>query len=484
MHNPGYRTLTRTAPSRPLSGVLVKAGGQVELVDWRVKVVIKRFIPALLLGGAVLLVFLLLIFWWGTSPAWLKGKPPNILVIVLDAARADHLGCYGYPLPTTPRIDRISEKSLIFTHAFAVAPHTLASTASLFTSLYPESHNVLTLQSRLGEKVPTLAETFKRAGYRTVLVANNPSFHPTFGLLRGFDVALWEDSVDLNRSSRVTEKVLLNLEEADPPFFFYVHYLRPHLPYDALEEVRSILGRKGTPILSDTKAANEGRVAMTKELLEGMKADYDASLRMVDTEVGKVILHLEERGLLSQTVLVIMSDHGEAFGEHGMVDHVWTVYDEMIHIPLILHYPGVLAAEKNRNLADTVDLFPTLCELAGLAPPALIHGQSLLNTPREYVFSRSLSQVPAFAVRSLRRKLIRSADGKQQEFYDLERDPLEKDPVESGQGRTGYDKERKQMERVFTRWLGSCLENRYEADIVPSLDPDLISRLKSLGYLR
>ena len=122
----------------------------------------NRSLILLLLSVAVLL---LLFGWWRSDAPTLVRQFPNVLIVILDAARADHMGCYGYPLPTTPEIDRLSKKSLIFTNAFAVAPHILASTASLFTSLYPESHNVLGLKNRLRERVPTLAETFKRAGY-------------------------------------------------------------------------------------------------------------------------------------------------------------------------------------------------------------------------------------------------------------------------------------------------------------------------------
>ena len=315
-------------------------------------------------------------------------------------------------------------------------------------------------------------------------MANNPSFHPTFGLLRGFDVALWEDSVDLDRSSRVTAKVLAELEKVEEPFLCYLHYLRPHVPYDAHQEIRAIFGRQEEPIFDETRAVNDGRVAMTEELLKGMRADYDSSLRMVDAEVGKLTDFLAESELLERTVVLIMSDHGEAFGEHGMVDHVWTVYDEMTHIPLIVHYPKSFPEGKNPNLVDTVDLFPTLCELAGVAPPATVQGRSLLGEPREYIFSRSLQETPSFAVRSLRHKMIRSADGKRSEFYDLRTDRGEMRPLESDEIVDGHRQQSGEMESVWTRWLGLCLSQRQEAEAVDTLDADLIFRLKSLGYLQ
>ena len=274
------------------------------------------------------------------------------------------------------------------------------------------------------------------------------------------------------------------MEKVEEPFLCYLHYLRPHVPYDAHQEIRAIFGRQEEPIFDETRAVNDGRGAMTEELLKGMRADYDSSLRMVDAEVGKLTDFLVESELLERTVVLIMSDHGEAFGEHGMVDHVWTVYDEMIHVPLIIRYPRSFREGRNSNLVDTVDLFPTLCELAGIAPPATVQGRSLLGEPREYVFSRSLQETPSFAIRSLRHKMIRSADGKLSEFYDLRTDRGEMHPLESDEISAGQREQFGEMESAWTRWLGLCLSQGQEAEAVGALDADLISRLKSLGYLQ
>ncbi|HEY2934283.1 MAG TPA: sulfatase [Acidobacteriota bacterium] len=406
---------------------------------------------------------------------------PNVLIVVLDAARADHIGFFGYPRPTTPEIDQICRQSEVFTAALAVAPYTVASTASLFTGLYPDVHQVLGLGNRLSREAPTMAESFRKAGYRTLLTGNNPFLEPAFGLDRGFDSCLNNVDYGTDRASAVTEQFAQQLNETAEPFFGYIHYLRPHEPYDAPEDVRAIFGRSGKSWAHDLVAIDQGTIKLTPEFRSEIEADYDAGLRTVDLEVGKVIRLLRTKGVLDRTIVVILADHGEAFGEHGKMSHNSTVYDEMLRVPLIFHYPARLKPKRSDRLAQTVDVFPTLAELAHVSLPEFVQGQSLFGKPRPYAFGQTGE---TYCVRDADTKMIRDLRGEDVEFFDLHKDPLEKKGIARNRVSGKNAARLAALESVFTRWFGYCLAHSKGNRNPANLNPELVARLKSLGYLR
>lgn len=429
----------------------------------------------LLLFAAILLV---------TSASTIRSDRPNVLILLLDAARPDHLGFYGYKRPTTPEIDRICKDSLVFTNASTVAPFTLASTASLFTSLYPDTHSVVDPENRLSEKIPTMAEAFRKAGYETVMVANNPFLAPTFGFNRGFDVCAEEESYGPDRAELVTDRVLAELDKITGAFFFYVHYLRPHDPYNSPQEIHQLFDRSRKVRTYDIDAMDSGTVPITRDQTNDIIDDYDAGLRVVDRELGRLFEQLGKRGRLENTIVVIVSDHGEAFGEHGRMLHSSTVYEEMIGIPLILYYPAAVKAGKNENLAQNIDIFPTLAGLANIPLPDFVQGQSLLTKTRKYSFSRTNGYKPVFSVSSRDAKLIHDSQKKPAQFYDLRKDPLERAPISRSKASGKNAARFHELESVFERWIQDCVASNQGSMKLRSLDRELIFRLKSPGYLQ
>jgi arylsulfatase A-like enzyme len=431
-----------------------------------------------------LLLLLFTSFLLVTSGTSIRFDRPNVLILILDAARPDHLGFYGYKRPTTPEIDRICKDSLVFTNASTVAPYTLASTASLFTSLYADTHSVVDPENRLSEKIPTMAEAFRKVGYQTVMVANNPFFTPTFGLDRGFDTHVEEESYGTNRAETVTNRVVAELDKVKGVFFCYVHYLRPHDPYDSPPDIHAAFDRSRKPRSYDLGGMDQGAVPIVSDEVNDIIDDYDAGLRTVDREVRRIFQYLRSSGRLKNTIVAILSDHGEAFGEHGRMLHSSTVHEEMIRIPMILYYSVAVKAGKNENLAQNVDIFPTLADLAKIPLPDFVQGQSLLGKAREYSFSRTNGYTPVFSVSSRDSKLIRDSQKKSAQFYDLKKDPLEKAPLRrsgvSGENAAQFH----ELESVFARWIESCAANHQGSTKLRNLHQDLLSRLKSVGYLQ
>lgn len=290
---------------------------------------------------------------------------PNILLIVLDATRPDHLGCYAYDLPTSPNIDRLAADGVTFDDAVAQASWTKASFASFLTSRYPFQTGVSDWYTMLPDACVTLQQVLRDNGYRTACVLNLIGQGAADNLFKGFG----EISV-IKRPERTvhatTERSLALIAGSRRPFFVLAHYYNVHDPYAPSEPYRSLIRRDqlgtGGPSQQDL---------------------YDACIREVDAEIQKILDLLAERGLSDDTVVIITADHGEAFGEHGRSGHGWSVYDEEIRVPLILHYPARYpGGQRVKAQVRLVDLVPTVLDIVGLAVPDQCEGLSLLRLVR------------------------------------------------------------------------------------------------------
>lgn len=352
------------------------------------------------------------------APAGEASGDLNILLLLVDALRADHLGCYGYDRDTSPNLDELAEEGLFFENAYTQAPVTKASTASLVTSLYPSSHRVRGITDALPEDTPVLMEEMRKLGYRTALLSANAFLSPLFGFDRGVDYSFtgdlgltrkammggilrqlsqrlgplgWlESAVDrldrgLPRSGRPLSPYeehagrlnanLLSWIDARPdaPFFAYVHYMEPHMPLAAPAPYDTMFdGRPAAPRDLDFPRAEPGVLpfaeapALPEEELSRLVAQYDATIAYFDAELKKLLEALEERGLLSNTLIVVTADHGEAFHEHGAWGHGNSVFEEAIRVPLIVWCPPRLAATGRREeTVRLIDLMPTLLAATG-----------------------------------------------------------------------------------------------------------------------
>ncbi len=456
-------------------------------------------------------------------------RDANLVLVVIDAARADHVGCYGYPRDTTPNIDRLARESLLFRRHFCQFTATKPSTVSLFTSQYSDTH-LTTAGRRLLENTFTMGEGLERAGFRTALFSSNPNASPVAGIGDEFQTTRDQTDVEAllkNRrgsGQRTVEEqwqLVLSMGEVGSPkpllqlfrswveeqqrsrFFAYLHFLPPHRPYLQPEEMTRLMAESEAPAfrrggfefpVGDAEKASRAWHPPLSEWIEL----YDANLRYGDWAVGQVEGLLRAAGVFDNTVFVVTSDHGEAFGEHGYLWHTAGVYDELAHIPLLMRLPGGNMVGEVSCLTESVDLLPTLFDLLGVEyPEREIQGHSLLGLMagreeevRSHVFCRAYGEPPTYLVRGREWAMILYGNGTWRSLYDLREDPGERSNVIARHPETA--------ERLLSAFLEFARAQRRppmdfvdpDAEMPPlagaaelTLTPKQRERLRDLGYL-
>ena len=321
-------------------------------------------------------------------------QAPNVLFIVLDTVRADHLSCYGYEKSTTPNIDRISREGVLFSNAFSAAPWTLPSHASMFTGLYPSQHQADWGHVHLDEGFPTLAEHFRDAGYETVGFSENVFVARTFGLARGFDEfhETWRRPLVVraiaraatrafhyrerleyaDRSVGLFERWLTNNNPGGKPFFAFMNLMGAHLPRYPKPAFGSGNWTKETlariePVNLIPEKYYLPQYRLTQQELATMVDIYDSDISYLDSKIGDLMSFLAKAGTLDDTIVVLVSDHGENFGEHGLFEHQFCLYDTLLRVPLILRYPPLLKPDRIEKRVSTVSLFKTVMAMVGTA---------------------------------------------------------------------------------------------------------------------
>lgn len=359
---------------------------------------------------------------------------PNVLVIVWDTTRADHLSLYGYDRPTTPRLDTFAAKSVVFDRASSPGIWTLPVHASLFTGLPPETHGANERWMWLDDRFLTMAEHFRANGYATFTMAANTLLCDETNLVQGFDVKLntYKGKVAKAAKAATREKLLPNdvsneltpgwkppshgahnaewgravYKEAAPivastflqwlgvrktperPFFAFLNLMEAHTP-----RLPSMASRKQVladdPELIDlglqTDAAhinlhfyNFGKFEYTPRQLEAITGVYDAALADLDQATGDLLDELDRRGILDDTIVVLTADHGENLGDHHLFNHRFALWDSLVHVPLVIHAPSASPARIDRPVS-TIDVFATVSRLAGVPIPAGISANDLLD---------------------------------------------------------------------------------------------------------
>ena len=332
-----------------------------------------------------------------------RSANPNVVLIVLDTVRADHLSCYGYPRPTTPNLDRLAARGVRFENAIAPTSWTLPSLASIFTGLLPHQHGA-EWTSALADGPWTLAKILRDKGYETAGFAANPFYGlSAWRLNEGFDVYV-DDSYTIRHNLAVTfvgqsalhyaydriirynqfdhltaaqvnRGVMQWYAHRDPgqPFFLFINFMDAHRPYLPPAPYDRRFGKMSRAVLATVTASlNDGRppspytAQEQRELIDG----YDNSLAYLDVQVGRLIDFLRRQPGGAQTYFIVTADHGEGFGEHGTYDHGWNLYKEVLHVPLIVTGPGVPAGTVVTRQVGTRSLFATVLDLAlGLKGP-------------------------------------------------------------------------------------------------------------------
>jgi Sulfatase len=416
--------------------------------------------------------------------------PPNLVLVVVDTLRQDHLAAYGYARETAPVLSRLAGESAVL-DGLSVTSWTKPAVASLLTGLHPLRHRVIAGQALPADAI-TLAERLRARGYRTLGVSANRQVSSPFGFGQGFD-ELVTVSGTFPPAEEVNRAVLGRLDTLTPPFFLYVHYVDPHAPYDPLTSwdgsplAPTLLARRplGDDVLEPRRFGprSEGLVRDAVDL-------YDGEIRRADRAIGELLQALSARRLLSSAVTVVVADHGEEFEEHSRMGHGLGLHGEVVGVPFFVHAPGRVKAGVRHGRASLLDLVPTVIDLLGdPAPLAGLDGVDLapfLRAGRRYDDSHRIFllhlDVPgstALALVSGAHKLLLSRSPYARELFDLALDPDEK------QDRFG-DADSRQVVAKLGRALAerhNALVDRALKPVEVSVDSGLREALAAVGYL-
>ena len=356
----------------------------------------------------------------GPAPTGGDERPPDVVVFLLDTLRSDRLGCYGFPAPTSPRIDRLAREGALFTDVTAQATWTLPSMVSILHGRY-----LTAFRDRLDPALPVLAERFQEAGYRTIALVGNKGVTAGGGFDRGFDV-FDSRARDMAALERDLGSALAELDGRDPrrpPIFLYLHAMDPHMPYLPRPTLDAELPPVGAPPpmprpwqsevfthRGSTGPEDDPDWSERWAFMNAARGRYDQGVRHTDDGLGRILDGLEARGLLERAVVAVLSDHGEVLWERvspadpSKVDreppdrffyreHGAHLTQETVATPLVLWGAGVPSGLRHEGAVENVDLAPTLLALCGLPVDGGLHGRNLLELAggeapaRDYAFS-------------------------------------------------------------------------------------------------
>ena len=419
-----------------------------------------------------------------------KGVCPdcNVILVSIDTLRADHMSCYGYERDTTREICSFFADGIRFQNAYSQSSWTAPAHASMFTGLLPARHGVT-----YGPLIPTLT------GHSTIFELLQDQGYFTAALYGGGYVnpVMPSSHVDFRRVVELRQDLSRHVEDAlrskppDRPFFLFLHGYDVHTPYaprenyfmDPRPEVDRLSRENRYCRYQD--AADRSRyldpesIPSDRGTQEYLEALYDSEILEVDRSLGSLFRHLRSRGVLDRTIVILTSDHGEEFWDHGSCEHVKTVHNELLHVPLFVWMPSGKGRVDPRPVAANIDILPTVAEALGWPAPESIDGASLLQPKPRDIFSEAQFH---YASQHLRRysvvrgteKLIYDANADTRALFDLQEDPGEQEP---------------RMEAVDAEpSLFDALREYIQqgAPVVQhegALDPQTLEQLKQLGYI-
>ena len=436
----------------------------------------------LLLAGAAL----------GCAP---KNPPPTTVVLIsIDTLRPDHLGCYGYKRPTSPTIDAFASESALFLDASSPSPWTLPAHASLLTGLYPSRHGLKSHEAYLPAAIETLASRLVKRGYATAAVVNSQNLSSRFGLDRGFQQFRYVEEVAAQRepSRGVTDQAAEWLRQhAGRRLFLFVHYYDVHSDYASRPEYEAPLvapyrGRAdGTT--GQLMSFREGRVSLASSDAPHLVDLYDAGIRQMDDELARLLASIDAHTPRRQSLVILTSDHGEEFFEHGGVLHGRTQFQEVMRVPLLVRGPGISAGHRITTPVSLLDVLPSVLRRLGESAPAGLDGNdisALFASDSNALEGRTLfgeadhGNTELDMTRAVRRgrfKLHYDRVTKASALFDLSKDPSELSDVSAREGETLRDLQAR-LERF--------LEIQPAAATPLKLSPEEMEKLRSLGYIR
>lgn len=489
-----------------------------------------------------------------SSSLWLTGcgksdsplNQPNILWIVWDTVRRDHLSLYRYDKPTTPYLDSWARGARIFDNCISIANTTVPTHASMFTGLMPSEHQRNNTHNYLGDNFTTVAELLDQSGYQTYMYSANPHISRSRNFIQGFDIVEhpWDDRykdevlqrlrkkiVSQNRFNGAPKKIASHIPSSllfkdggelpqrrvtqwlrkcrsSKPFFIFLNYMEAHQPYLPMEVYRERLMSPGqvqksyridrslVPMRNYTFGLKE----YSEEEIEITRLTYDATVAELDGLLENLLKSLQADGYLDNTIVILTSDHGEHLGDHHMLDHQYSVYESLIQVPLVIHYPKCLSPARDTRPVINSDLFCTVLELAGIGIPEPLQGKmvSLLKPQEERIRVAECPAYPTHCFRLVKRfspdfdpmpwsrtlravyqgkyKYIWASDGKH-ELYDLEADPGElKNLIEIETNLA------KKLAGNHDEWVARLKAVKAKAQQDRALTEQERRRLESLGY--
>jgi arylsulfatase A-like enzyme len=462
----------------------------------------------------------------------LPADEPNVILIVMDTVRADHLSLYGYERDTTPNLEKFAEEAIVYSNDISPSDTTLSSHGSIFTGLYPRKHGAHYGEAnpygrQLDQKFLTLAEILANRGYLTIGIAANVGVLGSgFGLDQGFQyynarrhVPLLKSMEpyyirqalqnffkpyvtpeDFDRKCRTAEAInkevfsILDQLDGKAPFFLFINYMDAHEPYIPPHPFDRRYPGKDNRFTTKRyrRLANDvmnfKRSTSEKER-DHLISQYDGGIAYVDFHIGKLIEKLKSFPSYQNALIIITSDHGEAFGERNLFSHGISVYQDQINVPLIVKYPNMMQGHKVLKFVSSIDIMPTVLDVLGYELTGAIDGQSLLNinqrqktdiVSESYPSESLLKGYTQFnrierALISDNYKFIKSTAGKR-ELYNISNDPDEKNNLfRSKEVISG------KLDEKLDKWLSDTVvkhesptqHNKYELD-----------RLKALGYIK
>lgn len=438
--------------------------------------------------------------WW--TRAWLVVHHPtprrlaggggnNLLLVVIDTMRADHLGFHGYSRPVSPHLDRFAADAVVFDAAFSPSSWTQPSVASILTGLSPLDHGMMGGRA-LSAQPEVLGEVLQRAGFTTLGISSNPIVSAREGFQRGFEdfrAIAWADAAQV----RETFEGWL-AENEGRQWFAYVHFIDPHEPWNppgmaGNEFTGDYAGKYRDPhAMGEIHEINYGLIENTLQPadLDYFRARYDGEVKYWDTEFGKLVERLRAGDLLDRTVVIVVGDHGEEFLEHGKLTHGFHLYDESLHVPLVVRAPQLRSGTRRRGQIDVRSVFDIALHLSGVrrGPPSAVDALFSSDDPGVPVFSQTSLGFEIgdshyrflAALRDGGWKYIYDPEAERGELYDLRTDTGERLDVSA------------RHPEIAERYLGKLQAwldaSRVDGRPMQWTDPGIVDRLRDLGYVR
>ncbi len=458
----------------------------------------------------------------------------SVLFYLIDTCRADHLSVNGYERPTTPYLEELAARGTRFSHCFSQAPWTKPSMSAILTSCYPTVTGMTDLMAQLDNAFVTLPESFRDAGWHTVGFSANPIMGRFSNYNQGFRQFTDATSIIPNgdpigfasgSARRLNDKVLPWIEANDRwPFFLYVHSVDPHENYEPAQKYLEMFAdpagekqyRSWWNALSARKGAQAAnRCTPTSFELAGVPVDpfikygidlYNADIRANDDEIALLVDKLESNHALDDMIVVVTSDHGEEFMEHGSTSHAFSVWNELLHVPLLIIAPGLVPEGLViESPVQSIDLYPTLLDLAGIAAPEglqgrsmrpLLEGQELEARPifsenhtaaggEAMPFGRMLSVIEGPWKLILNLESSAGLPRPRRELYRIDRDFGEREELAEANAEIAD-----RLETTVLTWWARNRARREKVDVksltldqLKEADPATLEQLRKLGYV-